>query len=143
VVDPCSDGPGSSDDYVPPPEDSREKPDREDDTFDPSEDDIPAVASKPRKKKEPKGTLRKTVEEEHLRLATEANSKGKRKDPPLTIAHVFFVSASAPILTPYKVRSERPRNLSSRWWVVFAMAGSVVEQQPLAPRRRDPSPPAL
>ncbi|KAJ7235930.1 hypothetical protein C8J57DRAFT_1248032 [Mycena rebaudengoi] len=90
VVDPISDGPGSSDDYVPPAGELHENTNVEEDTFNPLEDDEPVVTSKPRKKKEPKGSLRQAVKDEHLKLAGQAskeNSKGKRKDPPLTIAH--------------------------------------------------------
>jgi hypothetical protein len=92
-VDPISDGPGSSDEYVPPPENRQESPEDQEETFDPSDDDTPAAASKPRKKKQPKGALRKAVEDERAKLAghlaEEKGSTGKRKDPPFTAAHVI------------------------------------------------------
>jgi hypothetical protein len=90
VVDPISDGPGSSDEYVPRAEEVEETLDDEEEPFDPSDDDTPTAAKKPRKKKAPKGSLRKVVEEEHAKLASDTRiSTGKRKEPPLTAAQVI------------------------------------------------------
>ncbi|KAJ6548028.1 hypothetical protein B0H10DRAFT_1969395 [Mycena sp. CBHHK59/15] len=90
AIDPISDGPRSSDEFVPP----AEPGDPDDEELEPSEDK--GQVTKPgHKKKPPKGAARKAVEEQREKLlGVTSAAKGKRKEPPTSKQAILLTGLS-------------------------------------------------
>ncbi|KAJ7612912.1 hypothetical protein DFH06DRAFT_1147015 [Mycena polygramma] len=80
VVDPCSNGPGSSDDYQPAPDD-KPASESDDEVMDVSEDEEKKPTKAGRAKKAPKGSVRREVDAERVKQGGSV-AEGKRKAPP-------------------------------------------------------------
>jgi hypothetical protein len=137
VVDPVSDGPGSSDDYQPP----AGQDDDHDEELDPSEDDSNPAPKPVKAQKKVKGSRRLEVEnviqaKRAVLAGAVSTGNSKRKTAPTTEQAAFSSLLPDTSLTPYKVRQVHRKNPEPPPSAAFATNSSAeehpVSQMPLS-----------
>ncbi|KAJ7878151.1 hypothetical protein B0H14DRAFT_3779742 [Mycena olivaceomarginata] len=117
VVDPCSDGPGSSDEYQPAKEKSLSE--SEEEVMDASDDEPVKPAKKGRTKKPPKGSLRRDVEAERIKQGGTV-AEGKRKMPAAEqvlpfVSHLLLTYQRSKTAARKKAKTTNPTGIRVDW----------------------------
>ncbi|KAJ7806731.1 hypothetical protein B0H13DRAFT_2386921 [Mycena leptocephala] len=139
VVDPVSDGPGSSDDYQPP----AGQDDDHDEELDPSEDDSNPAPKPVKAQKKVKGSRRLEVEnviqaKRAVLAGAVSTGNSKRKTAPTTEQAAFSSLLPDTSLTPYKVR-QRSKSAGSAMSIDRENAFSDADSLPPASDYNDSS----